>query len=226
MKDDLDTSISIILVDDHQILLDSLQALIEKDKRICIFGAYSNGKKALEAIRLHPQEISLAVLDISLAENELDGLHICKQIKQDHPHIKVLILSTHDEPRYITALVAAKADGYVLKQKSGVELIEGIISISNGEPYYSKEIVKIVMDRLSNQYLPQEQYGDKVKLTAREIEVLSWLGKGLSSKEVADKLYIAVSTIETHKIKIKRKVGIKNIKEIIIFARENGYVID
>jgi DNA-binding NarL/FixJ family response regulator len=227
MKRDSNTNaINIILVDDHKILLDSLKALIEKEKDICLVNTFSKPKEALEFIRQKPNTVDVVVLDISMEDSVLNGKDVCLEIKQDAPHLKVLILTTHNDSKYVSALIAAKADGYILKQNGGDELIEGIKTVADGENFYSKEIIKVVIDRLQNIHKAKDQHGDKVRLTSREIEVLSLLGKGLKAREVADILHIEKSTVETHKLKIRQKLGLKDLKAIIIFARDNGYVMD
>ncbi len=213
--------IRVILVDDHQILLDGLKILLQKEPGIELIGCYENQDEALQTIREKNQEIDVAVLDISMHKESLAGLRLCQEIRENFPHIRVLIMTMHDQSKYITPLVRAGANGYILKEKGQDELLEAIETLARGEDYYGKAIVKTVMDTIANRV--DSDHG-KVKLTSREIDVLKLIGKGHSSREVAEKLFIEKSTVETHKNHIREKLDLKNVKELIIFARENGYV--
>ncbi|CAM9872969.1 unnamed protein product, partial [Ectocarpus fasciculatus] len=180
-----------------------------------------NQEEALQSIREKNQEIDVAVLDISMNKESLAGLRLCQEIRENFPHIRVLIMTMHDQSKYITPLVRAGANGYILKEKGQDELLEAIQTLARGEDYYGKAIIKTVMDTIANRV--DSDHG-KVKLTSREIDVLKLIGKGHSSREVAEKLFIEKSTVETHKNHIREKLDLKNVKELIIFARENGYV--
>lgn len=215
--------IRVVLVDDHQILLDGLKTLLQKEPGIELIGCYENQDEALQTIREKNQEIDVAVLDISMHKESLAGLRLCQEIRENFPHIRVLIMTMHDQSKYITPLVRAGANGYILKEKGQEELISAIETLAKGENYYGKAIVKTVMDTIANRV--EADHGE-VKLTSREVDVLKLLGKGHSSREVAEKLFIEKSTVETHKNHIREKLDLKNVKEIIIFARENGYVED
>ena len=213
--------IRVILVDDHKILLDGIANLIEKNPGIKLLACFDNQDEALKTIRDKNQEIDVAVLDISMNKEPLAGLRLCQEIRESFPHIKVLIMTMHDQSKYITPLVKAGANGYILKEKGQDELLEAIQTLAKGEEYYGKAIVKTVMDTIANRV--EADHG-VVKLTSREVDVLKLLGKGHSSREVAEKLFIEKSTVETHKNHIREQLDLKNVKEIIIFARENGYV--
>jgi two-component system nitrate/nitrite response regulator NarL len=215
--------IRVLLVDDHQILLDGLKNLLEKESNILLKGCFYEQDKALQFIQENNGEIDVAVLDISMNKESLAGLRLCQEIKTNFPHIHVLIMTMHEQAKYITPLVRAGANGYILKEKGQEELLEAIETLAKGEDYYGKAIVKTVMDTIANRV--EADHG-VVKLTSREIDVLKLIGKGYSSKQVAENLFIEASTVESHKNHIREKLDLKNVKEIIIFARENGYVED
>ena len=179
--------IRILMVDDHRILLDGLKTLIEKEQNIELIGSFDNDKDAMNALNEVNGNIDVAVLDVSMHDDNLAGLKLCEKIKKLYPNIKVLILTMHDQQRYITPLVKAGADGYILKGKGADELLEAIEALAVGENYYGKAIVKTVMDTLANRV--ETEFG-KVKLTSREIDVLKLLGMGYSSREVAERLFI------------------------------------
>jgi len=214
--------IRVVLVDDHKILLDGLQNLLT-EPQIKIIGCFEKQEEALKVISEKHNEIDVAVLDISMNKETMAGLRLCQEIRSAYPRIKVLILTMHDQAKYITPLVRAGANGYILKEEGGENLLEAIQTLARGEDYYGKAIVKTVMDTIANRV--EADHGE-VKLTSREIDVLKLIGKGFSSREVAEKLFIEKSTVETHKNHIREKLDLKNVKEIIIFARENGYVDD
>lgn len=219
--------IRVYLVDDHQIFLDGLKSLIEKEKDILFMGENTDGKRALQEIRHLKDQIDVVVLDVSMPDSEIDGIHLCKHVKEDCPNIKVLALTMHADTKYINALLRADTDGYILKNKGKEEMVQAVRTLASdpGEKYYGKEITKKAMALIQGRFTDNSFAGES-KLTSREIEVVSLVGKGLKSSEIAEKLHISKKTVETHKINIRDKLDLRDVKQLLIFARENGYAID
>lgn len=220
----------VYLVDDHQLFLDGLRSLIENEEDIQLVGQSTDGKKALADLHaLHQalhQELDVLVLDISMPESDVDGLEICKTVKHDYPALKVLVLTMHGEDRFINGLIGAGADGYILKNLGKEQMVDAIRSLMTEGSYFGKEITQKVMKRMQHRFSDDQAYAGEIRLTTRETEVLSLIGKGLKSKEVADALHIEKSTVETHKNNIREKLNLRDVKQMMIFARENGYTID
>jgi len=216
--------IKILLVDDHQIILDGVKTMIVEEADINFVGCASNGKIALEMIRLHSPDIVIS--DISMPD--MTGIELTGQIQELHPNCKVLILSMYTTDDYIYNAIKAGARGILPKQDTTREmLLEAVRTIYAGEEYFAPNISKNLMKN----YLSGVKKGNnsddtrKYSLTQREKEILKLYVEGLSNQEVADKLNISIRTVETHKNNIMQKFEFKSTIEMVKFALKNNLVI-
>jgi DNA-binding NarL/FixJ family response regulator len=214
--------IGIFLVDDHQIVRDGIKSLLQNAPGITISGEASSGKELLAKITSSDTEIIL--MDISIPD--ISGIELTKQVLKNYPEIKVLILSMYTQEDFIVNAIAAGAKGYLPKNTTRIELLKAISEIYEGNEYYSDTISKIILENyISNVRKTTETEPEKEKendlLSSREKQILQMFVEGISNQEIADKLFISIRTVESHKNHIMQKLGIKSIVELIKYAIRN-----
>jgi len=207
--------IKIIIADDHRIVLEGLSSLIEVADDIEIVGLASNGKEIMAL--LNSQEVDIVVSDIDMPD--MNGVEVARLIRNQFPKVKVLILSMYDSIGFIRKIIEIGAQGYILKNKGKEELINAIKTIHNGGEYFGREIEKALRESLKN-----KNVFDTIKLTKREIDVLKLIAKGDTTPIISKKLFIAHSTVETHRRNLIEKTGVSNSKGLVKFAVEEGYL--
>lgn len=207
--------IKIILADDHHVVLDGLTALINTIKDIEVVEVAYNGRHALQLLGQH--KIDVAVLDIEMPV--LDGLKTTKEIKLKYPDVKVLILTMYNNERFIKEIIKSGASGYILKNKGGNELITAIRTVYQGQEYFTQAVTDTLIEGLRKK---KKVIGFQAKLTTREKEVLQLIVNGNSTREITEKLFIAGTTVETHRRNLIEKLGVKGTKGLIKYAIENN----
>ncbi|HVW96227.1 MAG TPA: response regulator transcription factor [Mucilaginibacter sp.] len=201
---------NILLLDDHAILLDGLEAVLKSEENINVAAKLSDSNMALSYIK--NGGIDLVITDYAMPE--MDGASFTKAAKLTQPELKVIMLSMHDEPNIIMEVMESGVDGYVLKKYAQQELIHAINTVSTGRQYCSREV---------NQTLLKSAHliNDSSELTEREIEVLKLLTNELSSREIAEKLFISERTVETHRKNLLRKTKSTNTVGLVKYAYQH-----
>jgi len=206
-----------LLADDHPVVRRGIQFCLSKESRIKVVGEATSGEEAIEqALKLQPDVI---LMDISMPG--MSGLDATMRLRQEAPDIKVLVLSIHTNRDYIFRIIQAGAQGYISKEASTDELIQAIDSVQSGKTFFSSEIAQAALQQLVQNGGKKEPFG---QLTSREREVLVLIAEGKSNKEIATKLGIGVRTIETHRERIMRRLGIHSVAGLTKFAIANGLV--
>ena len=203
----METAIKIVLVDDHQIVLDGLKSLLDADDAFEVLAAVNTGEQAL--ITLEKNQPHILLSDFSLPG--INGLELSTIVKEKYPSVKRVLLSMHDEAHLIRQIMKTGVDGYLLKSIQQVELKQALHQIYSGLPYVSPEITKMILTDLS---------GDKKEelLTERELEILKLIVKEYSNKAIAEKLFISERTVETHRKNIFRKTNTGSLVGLVKFA--------
>ncbi|HNX71881.1 response regulator transcription factor [Rivihabitans pingtungensis] len=204
--------VRLMLVDDHPLVRDGLRARLGAVAHLEVIGEASNGHEAL----LRAAELCPDVMLVDIGMKEMNGLELTERLSQAHPAIRVLILSMYDTPEYYSRAIAAGAKGYVLKDAGSHEIIAAIDAVAAGGSYYSTEVART----LFAQRHAQPGHG----LSEREREVLILLAQGLSNKAIALQLDISVRTAETHRLSVRRKLGIDSAAGLAKFAIEHGWL--
>ncbi len=211
-------SIKILIADDHKIIREGLQSLLEKEDDMDVVALAENGREAIKKTRKIKPDI--VIMDISMPD--LNGIDATRQILAESSDVKVIALSTYSDKRYVEGMIRAGVSGYLLKDCAFEELSRAIHTVVKNQTYLSPGIagtvVKSFIDRLSDHRFPD----DSSELTEREREVLQLLAEGKSTKQIAACLNISVKTIETHRSKIMNKLNIHSIAELTKFAIREG----
>jgi DNA-binding NarL/FixJ family response regulator len=202
--------IRIMLVDDHPLVRDGLRARLETMAHLRVVAEADNADDALKQAGAVP--LDLVLMDINMRGT--NGIEAAAKFRDSFPAIAVLILSMHDKVEYVAQAMQAGARGYVLKDAPGKDIVRAIDTVMAGGIYYSEALAR---------KLARPQVADP-QLTAREFEVLRQIAEGHSNKQIARTLDLSVRTVETHRLNIKRKLGIEGQAELIKYAvRHAGF---
>jgi len=208
MTDTIDKPVRIMLVDDHPLVRDGLRARLEAVPHLRVVAEAGSGLAALAM--LGAAQVDLVLMDITMRDGS--GIEATAQLSRSHPGVAVLILSMHDKLEYVTQAMQAGARGYVLKDAPGKDIVLAIDTVMAGGIYYSAAVAR----ELARPSSPDNQ------LTSREQEVLRHIANGEPNKRIARELDLSVRTVETHRLNIKRKLGIEGQAELIKFAVEHA----
>ena len=209
-------TIRVVLADDHQMLLDALRAMLEKEPDVEVVGAAEDGRTALDLVRT--LEPDVAVLDIGMPG--LNGIEATARLRARHPDLKVIALSAYSDKRFVLEMLKAGASGYVTKAVAATELLRAIRAAAKGQSYLCPEsasavIVDVTTDR-SRRSAPAGRLG------RREREVLQLLAEGERSPAIAARLHITVATVEVHRRNIMRKLDLHSVAELTKYAIREG----
>ncbi|MGH1485669.1 MAG: response regulator [Cellvibrionaceae bacterium] len=202
--------IRVMLVDDHPLFREGISARLKMSEEITVVGEAENGKQALEKLdELNPDVV---LMDINMPEmNGMDVLEVVAEMDLD---TKFIMLSMHEDKEYILRVIRVGADGYMLKDVSGDEMIDAIKVVYRGEKHFSQEVAAILAQ--------QEIDKGENKLTNREQLILRLISLGYSNKKIAQELNNSVRTVETHKRNITKKLGINTTSGLVRYAIEHG----
>ncbi|MEM6345393.1 MAG: response regulator transcription factor [Bacteroidota bacterium] len=213
-------SIQILVVDDHPLVRDGLVANLKAEPDFAVVGECGDGKAAIDFVS--ENEVDLILMDINMSP--IDGIEASKQILALKPDTLILALSMSNESEYIKKMFQVGARGYLLKDSTKAQIIEGINTLLRGEMYYSKEVQKSVMESL----MPHNQLGqtesELIPLTEREKEVLRLIANQYSNKEIAEKLFISVRTVDAHRRSLLEKTNAKNAAGLAVFAVRHNII--
>ncbi len=211
--------VRVFLADDHKVVRDGLRLLIESQRDMRVVGEAADGKEALEKVReLKPDVV---VMDLSMPK--LNGLQATERLKAEQPAVKVVALTVHEDASYLLQLCKAGAVGYVLKRSAGDDLIQAIRAVAAGASHFDPSVAGRAL---------QGQVGETSgkgrppagNLSEREREVLILLAWGYSNKEIAGNLRLSIKTVETYRVRIGEKLGLRSRTEMVQFALRQGWL--
>lgn len=213
----------ILIADDHQFILESIEILISTMLEYEVVGTYSNGKELLNSLRTH-ENIDIVMSDFNMPE--MNGIELTYQIRQLYPHVKVLLLTVSEDAKTIQEAFKAGVSGYVMKKAGKAEFELALKTIASGKKFYSESVVFELLNRDKNMAdLTNETIEEKLhNLSEREIEVITLIAKELSTNQIAEKLFLSPATVETHRHNILKKLGIKNSIGLVKFAMKNRLI--
>ena len=210
------TSIRILVADDHPVVRDGLVALLSTQSDFMVVGQASTGSEMITNVEIARPDVVL--LDLEMPE--LHGVEALTRVTTEHPGLKVLVFTAYDDDERMIAAVQAGAQGYMLKGSARDEVFAAIRAISQGGTHLQPEAAS----RLMREDTSEAQELDASRLTARELEVLELLAKGMTNKEIAAKLVITVRTVKFHMSSIMRKLDAGNRTEAVLTAAERGII--
>lgn len=209
--------IRVLLADDHQILAESLAFLLATVPQIIIVGKAMDGRQVLSFLELN--EVDVVLADIQMPPP--NGIDLCLKIKERQPTCSVLILSMFETPELIRDAIRAGAMGYVSKKTDQSELVHAITTVASGHKYFSESVVlRLASLPTEDEAVPKAH--EIATLSAREIEVLRLVAQELSTKEIADRVYLSVSTVESYRRSLMQKLDVKSAVGLGIFATKHG----
>jgi len=205
----------ILLVDDHELMREGLRSILENEDNVEIVGEASSGREAVVLSRT--LEPDVVVMDVGM--KDLNGIDATRQIRHEFPEVRVIALSSHSDSRYVSAILEAGACGYLLKANAYADLRKALQAARQGKNYLCAEVTKGVVD--ASVHGPRSGV-DPAVLSEREREVLQLLAEGLTSPQIGKRLFIATSTVETHRRSIMRKLGIHSVADLTKWAIREG----
>ena len=211
-------SISILLADDHRVVLDGLRLLLETKGDTKVVGEAVTGREAVQKAReLQPD---IVIMDIAMPE--LNGIEATEQISRLLPATRIIILSMHSTTEHVMRALKAGAQGYLLKESTGTELMDAVQAVSAGHRYMSQKISDILIDKYVDH--PDKRLAENPLdcLSPREREILPLVAEGKTSLEIAQIIFLSPKTVETYRSRLMQKLGIKNIPDLIKFAIQQG----
>ncbi|WP_420553675.1 response regulator [Tenacibaculum aiptasiae] len=210
--------ITIAMAEDHQMLIDGVKSFFEYDENIHIIGTVNNGEDLVMLVNL--KQPKLVITDIRMPR--MDGIKATNLIKQKFPHIKVLALTMFDQPEAIKQMLDAGASGYLLKN-SGIKMLsKAIVTVANGETFFDPNVAFNFMNDYINENVIIGK-SETIVLSNREKEILQLIANGNTSKEIAEVLFIAKTTVDTHRKNMIRKLNLKGGNELVKYAIDKKY---
>jgi DNA-binding NarL/FixJ family response regulator len=204
----------VLIVDDHPIVRQGLRLMIDEEPDLRVCGEAQSEREARVAIR--DLEPDVVIVDISLTQG--DGLELVRDVHAHHPELPMLVLSMHDELIYAERLLAAGACGYIMKHAASDQLLVALRRVLAGERYVSESLAEN-LGRLRGGGEAGAMNDDPIeRLSNRELQVLSLIGRGQSSREAADRLGLSVKTVETHRQSLKRKLNLATNAQLLQYA--------
>ena len=206
----------VLLVDDHQVVLEGLRSLLEQESDLQVVGTATNARDAITMIR--EDEPDVVVVDVAMPD--LNGFEATAQILHEKPNLKIVALSTHTSGKHVRGMLDAGAHAYVTKETAANELLTAIRQVRRGRKYLSSDITGTVVDGYVNREVVDTSAQNL--LGAREREVLQLIAEGLTSGEIASRLHISTNTVDTHRRNLMKKLDLHSVAELTKYAVREG----
>jgi DNA-binding NarL/FixJ family response regulator len=212
--------IKIFLADDHAVVRDGLRSLLETQAEITVVGEAADGREAIRQVkRLRPDVV---IMDIAMPE--LNGIEATQQIRESCPATQVVILSMHASKEHISRALQAGANGFVMKESAGQEVMDAVISVHSGHPYLSQRISETMIEDYVHRRKAAQDKSPLESLSPREREILQLVVEGKTSAKIGEILYLSPKTVETYRSRLMEKLGVKNLPDLVKFAIQHGLI--
>lgn len=210
--------VRVLLADDHTLVRNGIRRILESQPGIEVLGEAADGEAVLALVHAHA-DADVLVLDLKMPG--IDGIDVLRAARTIRPHLKVIVLTMHAGQEYVARAVKGGAHAYLLKDSAVQDLVAAVDAVVGGQSYFSPAIHQHLAGLLRGEgQEPARAHG----LTDREREVLAWLARGLSSRQVARELAISVRTVETHRANLMHKLGVKSVAVLIQVAIREGFL--
>ena len=210
-------SIRIAIADDHLLIINGLESMLKKNKDYKFVFAATNGTELLEKLEENRPDILL--LDIQIPG--MNGIDLCAIIRKQYPLVKIIALTNHEETHFVKQMMRNGASGYLLKNTDSANLSKAIERVYMNEQFIDSSLEKAMLDEM---LLGKRKSAGGVVLTKREVEILGLIANEHSNQEIADKLFISLRTVETHRLNINQKLNVKNAAGLVKEAFSRGLI--
>ena len=204
--------IKVFIIEDHQMVIEGIRSLLEGERDIEWLG-YTKSPADLLAL-LSSKLPDVILMDINLPE--MSGLDLCKEVKQKYPNVQIIALSISNQPSIIKKMIENGASGYLLKDASKTEILTALNEVSKGKEYISFSVATVLKSSTPTNELPL--------LTKREKEVLEFIADGLNNTEIANQLFLSVTTVDSHRKNMLTKFNVKNTAALVRLAVSNHLI--
>ncbi len=210
--------IKIILADDHKIIRDGLCSLLEKHPDMEVVAEVDNGREAIAAVRQFIPDV--VIMDVSMPG--MNGMEATRKILEHDPDVKVIGLSMHSDPEYVSGLLHAGASGYLLKECAFGEIVQAVQAVVRNKSYLCPEVASVVIEGFKGRPVSHDP-DDSSILTDREREILQLIAEGNSSKEIASSLNLSIKTVASHRQNIMDKLHCHDVVKLTKYAIRKGF---
>ena len=214
------TRVRVMIADDHPLVRSGLRALLERDGEFQVIAEAADGYEAIDLAVLHKPDVVL--LDVGMPR--LSGPDAAQSISQKLPGVRIVMLSMHSDEAYVLRALKAGARGYLLKASPEADVLAAIRAVAAGNAYFSPSITKLLIEEYVVEVRRRGVEDSYDLLSTREKEILQLLASGKSNREIADLLFISVSTVETHRNNVFQKLHLHNLAELILYAVRKGLI--
>ncbi len=213
-------AVRVMIADDHPLVRSGLRALLERDSEFQVIAEATDGYEAIDLAVLHKPDVIL--LDVGMPR--LSGPDAAQSISQKVPAARIVMLSMHSDESYVLRALKAGAKGYLLKASPEADVLAAIRAVASGNAYFSPSITKLLVEEYIVEVRHRGIEDSYDLLSTREKEVLQLLAAGKSNRDIADLLFISISTVETHRNNIFQKLHLHNLAELILYAVRKGLI--
>ena len=207
--------INLLVADDHQLIADGISTILSTEKTIGAIYTAQNGREAVDDVMV--KDIDCVIMDINMPV--LNGLEATKLIKQEKPQVKVIVVSMLSDAAIVSKMMKAGADAFINKDTGKAELLKAIEKVMQGEKYISPQISNNLFTHLTDRNVYKEDI--EKQLTAREVEIIRHIADGLTNHEIADKLFLSIVTVDTHRKNMLAKLHLKNTASLVKYAADH-----
>ncbi|RZK05983.1 MAG: response regulator transcription factor [Flavobacterium sp.] len=209
--------IEIAITDDHTIVIEGIRTMLKSNKEIVISQSFTNITDTFNGL---DQKIKVLLLDINLPDG--NGITACKELLQKFPNLSIIALTNFEDVSFIKQIIKNGAMGYLLKNTGKNELVTAIKTVLEGERYLPQNIQEMLLNESLGKVAPSSFFVPK--LTSREKEILDLIIKEYTTEEIAEKIFISVKTVESHRSNLIQKLGVKNSAGLVRVAFEKGLI--
>ncbi len=209
----------VIIVDDHDMFRDGIKSMLILEEIADVIAEASNGRQFLELLEKVTPDLVLMDIDMPI----MNGVEATKKAVEKYPELKVLVLTMFGEEKYYVEMIDAGAKGFVLKSSNKSELVNAIIDVSNGQSYFSNDLLSKIIAKIGKHKISSDKK-KAISFSNREIEILQLMCTGLSTNKIADKIYLSKKTVENYRVKLLKKTACKNSVSLIVYAIKNGVI--
>ena len=209
--------VSIAIADDHVLVINGIKAMLGINDGMFVLFTSATGRELLDQLEIHQPAVLL--LDIQLPD--MNGIDLCKIIHKKYPEVKIIALTNFEQSSYVKQMIRNGAKGYLLKNIDNKTLLNAIETVVQNKPYIQEQIQNNMMNEVFSGIKTTSQ---GVSLTKREVEILALVAREFSNQEIADKLFISVRTVQTHRINLTQKLGVHNTAGLVNEAYKRGLI--